>query len=131
MTLIVLATAGLLACAFYIYVLCQWMLEANGKRTLRPPFDGQSDGTHQNKRPYIMVSRNIAERNRSDKSPQRASRMTGPRNSLLPPLHPGQVDKSNIENREEQEGNRMRVGVAIHLVGAEGGEHEDRKRVGP
>src|ERR1700722_17496042 len=31
MTLIVLATTGLLACAFYIYVLCKWMRDANGK----------------------------------------------------------------------------------------------------
>jgi hypothetical protein len=59
MTLIVLATTGLLACAFYVYVLCQWMRDTNGKRAPRPPIDGQSDGTQENKRPYIVGSRKI------------------------------------------------------------------------
>src|SRR5713226_7080089 len=59
MTLIVLATTGLLACGFYIYVLCQWMRDTNDKRTPRPPIDGQSDGTQENKRPYIVGSRKI------------------------------------------------------------------------
>src|ERR1700730_7346378 len=61
MTLIVLAATGLLACAFYIYVLYQWMRDGNGKRTNRPLFVGQSDGTQENKRPYIVGSRKIAE----------------------------------------------------------------------
>jgi hypothetical protein len=59
MTLIVLATTGLLACAFYIYVLCQWMRDANGKRTPRAPIAGQSDTAQENKRPYIVGSRKI------------------------------------------------------------------------
>src|ERR1700719_4400799 len=78
MTLIVLAMAGLLACAFYIYVLCQWVRDANGKRTSRPAIDGQRDGTQENKRPYIIGSRRIAGRHDgSDISRHRASRMTG------------------------------------------------------
>lgn len=59
MTVIVLATTGLLACAFYIYVLCQWMRDTNGKRTPRPRIDGQSDGPQENKRPYVAGSRKI------------------------------------------------------------------------
>jgi len=59
MALIVLATTGLLACAFYIYVLCPWIRDTNGKRTSRPRIDGQSDGTQENKRPYIVGSRKI------------------------------------------------------------------------
>jgi hypothetical protein len=61
MTLIVLAAIGLLACAFYIYVLYQWTRDGNGKRTNRPLFVGPSDGTQENKRPYIVGSRKIAE----------------------------------------------------------------------
>lgn len=59
MTLIVLATTGLLACAFYIYVLCQWVRDVNGKGTPRPRIDGQNNGTQENKRPYIVGSRKI------------------------------------------------------------------------
>src|SRR6266403_5411816 len=78
MTLIVLATACLLACAFYIYVLCQWMRDANGKRTTRSPIVGQSEGTQENKRPYILGSRKSAERRDSpDLSSHRSRRMTG------------------------------------------------------
>jgi hypothetical protein len=62
MMLIALAMSGLLACAFYIYVLCQWMQDTNGKRTLRPPSDGRSVGVQRTKRPYIVGSRNIAGR---------------------------------------------------------------------
>jgi hypothetical protein len=59
MTLIVLVTTGLLACAFYIYVLCQWTLDANGNRAPRLPIDGRSDGTRKNKRLYVVGSRKI------------------------------------------------------------------------
>jgi hypothetical protein len=62
MTVIALATTGLLACAFYIYVLWQWMRDGNGGGTNRLPFDGSSDGKQANKRPYIVASRKIAER---------------------------------------------------------------------
>lgn len=75
MTLIVLATTCLLACAFYIYVLCQWMREANGKRTPRPPIDGQNDGTKENKRPFIIDSRKTADRHSSDVGSHRVPRM--------------------------------------------------------
>jgi hypothetical protein len=59
---IALATIGLLACAFYIYVLCQWMRDANGKgrRTSPPPIAGQSGATQQNNRFYIIGSRKHA-----------------------------------------------------------------------
>src|SRR5258708_34311163 len=78
MTLIVLATTCLLACAFYIYVLCQWMRDGNGKKTPRPPMDGQSTGTQENKRPYVMGSWKTAERgDRSDVTSQRAARRGG------------------------------------------------------
>jgi hypothetical protein len=59
MTLIVLATTGLPACAFYIYVLCQWMRDADGKMTARPRMNGRSDGAQENKRPYIVGSRKV------------------------------------------------------------------------
>jgi hypothetical protein len=78
MTLIVLATTGLLACAFYIYVLCQGMRDANGKRPTRSPIVGQSEGTQENKRPYIFGSRKNAEGHDSpDVSSHRSRRMTG------------------------------------------------------
>jgi hypothetical protein len=77
MTLIVLAMTCLLACAFYIYVLCQWMRETKGKRTTPPPIAGQSGGTQENKRPYIMGSRKNTERHDSpDVSSHRVPRMT-------------------------------------------------------
>jgi hypothetical protein len=66
MTLIVLATTGLLACAFYIYVLCQWMRDARGERTPPSPMVGQSGGTQEHKRLYIMASRKTADRHNSD-----------------------------------------------------------------
>ncbi len=78
MTLIVLAMTGLLACPFYVYVLCQWMRDTRGKRTARPAIDGPSDGAQTNKRPYVMVSRKNAEgHDRPDVSSYRATRMTG------------------------------------------------------
>lgn len=78
MTLIVLAMTGLLACAFYVYVLCQWMRDTRGKRTARPAIDALSDGAQTNKRPYVMVSRKNAEGHDSpDVSSHRATRMTG------------------------------------------------------
>src|SRR5260221_14041409 len=54
MTLIVLAMTGLPACAFYVYVLCQWMRDTRGKRTARQEIVGPSDGAQTNKRPYVM-----------------------------------------------------------------------------
>lgn len=76
MTLIVLATTCLLACAFYIYVLCQWMRDTKGKRTTPPPIAGQSGGTQENKRLYIMGSRKNTERHDSpDVSSHRVPRM--------------------------------------------------------
>jgi len=78
MTLIVLAMTGLLACAFYVYVLCQWMRDTRGKRTARQAIDGPSDGSQTNKCPYVMGSRKNAERHDSpDVSAYRATRMTG------------------------------------------------------
>jgi hypothetical protein len=78
MNLIVLATTGLLACAFYIYVLCQWMRDAKGKRTPVPRIDGLGEGAQENKRPYIVGTRKIGERHgASDGSLQRAPRMAG------------------------------------------------------
>jgi hypothetical protein len=78
MTLIVLAMTGLLACAFYAYVLCQWMRDTGGKRRARPAIDGPSDGAQTNKRPYVMGSRKNAERHDSPEvSSYRATRMTG------------------------------------------------------
>ena len=79
MTLIVLATAGLLACAFYIYVLSEWMRDANGKKTTGHPIAEQRDGPQGNKRPFIISTRKIAERdNSSDITSHRAPRMRGP-----------------------------------------------------
>ena len=79
MTLIVLATTGLLACAFYIYVLCQWMRDANGKRrrTNSPPIAGQSGATRQNKRVYIMGSRKHAQRHSPDVRSRRITNVIG------------------------------------------------------
>lgn len=76
---IALVTTGLLACAFYIYVLCQWMRDANGKgrRTSPPPIAGQSGATQQNNRVYIMGSRKHAQRHSPDVSSRRVMRMTG------------------------------------------------------
>src|ERR1700730_3738257 len=73
MTLIVLATTGLLACAFYIYVLCRWMQDANDKsrRTSPPAIPGQSGATQQNNRIYIMGSRKYARRCGRDVSSRR------------------------------------------------------------
>ncbi len=78
MTLIVLAMTGWLACAFYVYVLCQWMRDTRGKRAARPAIDEPSDGAQTDKRPYLMGSRKNAERHDSlDVSSYRATRMTG------------------------------------------------------
>jgi hypothetical protein len=82
MTLIVLATTGLLACAFYIYVLCQWMRDTNGKRTPRRSVDRQSGGTRQNKRLYVIGSGKFAEKQdhsltRSDRVPRMVERSRG------------------------------------------------------
>ena len=68
MTPIVFATTGLLACAFYIYVLCQWMRDANGKRrrTSSPPVAGQRGARQQNNRVYMMGSRKHAQRHSPD-----------------------------------------------------------------
>jgi hypothetical protein len=82
MTLIVLATTGLLACAFYIYVLCQWMRDTNGKRTPRRSVDRQSGGTRQNKRLYVIGSGKFAEKQdhsltRSDRVPRMVERSSG------------------------------------------------------
>jgi hypothetical protein len=79
MTLIVLATTGLLACAFYIYVLCQWMRDTNGKgwRTSPPPIAGQSGATQQNNRVYIIGSRKYAQRHGPDVSSRRITKMIG------------------------------------------------------
>src|SRR6266576_3386750 len=69
------AMTGLLACAFHVYVLCQWMRDMRGKRTARPAIDGPSDGAQTNKRPYVMGSRKNAERHDSpDVSSYRATR---------------------------------------------------------
>jgi hypothetical protein len=77
MTLIVLVTAGFLACAFYVYVLWQWMRDANGKRTHPPAMDEKENGARENK-PYIVGSGQVAERREgSDLRPHRDSRMTG------------------------------------------------------
>ena len=73
----ILATTGLLPCAFYIYVLCQWMREANGKRMPRPRIDRQSEGKWENKRLYVMGSRKIAEsQDRTDIASRRAPSIT-------------------------------------------------------
>ena len=78
MTLIVLAMTGLLACAFYVYVLCQWMRETRSKRTARPAIDEPSDGPQTNKRRYVMGSqKNAARHDSPDVSSYRATRMTG------------------------------------------------------
>ena len=78
MNLIVLVTTGLLACAFYIYVLCQWVRDAKGKRTRLPRIDGQGEGSQEDKRPYVVGTRKIAERHgASDGSSQRAPTMAG------------------------------------------------------
>jgi hypothetical protein len=77
MTLVVLATTVLLACGFYIYVLCQWMRDTNGKRTPRSRIDGQSEGKQENKRLYVIGSRKIAEsQDRSDIASRRAPSIT-------------------------------------------------------
>src|SRR6266436_2353520 len=79
MTLIVLTATCLLACAFYVYVLCKWMRDTNSKRTRRPPIHGQNDGEQENKRLYVMGSRKIAERgDRSDVTSHRSPSVTGP-----------------------------------------------------
>src|SRR5258706_15966015 len=78
MTLIVLATTGLLACCFYVYVLCQWMRDTKSKRTRPPAIAGQSGATQENKRPYILGSQKSAERHDSpDVSSHRSRRITG------------------------------------------------------
>jgi len=77
MNLIVLAATDLLACAFYIYVLCQWMRDAKGKGTPVPRIDGQGAGSQEDKRPYVVGTRKIAEGHGSDCNSQRAPRMAG------------------------------------------------------
>ena len=57
MTLMVLATTCLVACAFYSYVLCQWMPDTKGKRTTRFSIDRPGGGAKEKNRPYIMGSR--------------------------------------------------------------------------
>lgn len=77
MTLIVLVI-GLLACAFYIYVLYQWMRDANGKRTRHRLIAERGEGTKENKRPYIIGPRKIADRGYDrDMATQGASILTG------------------------------------------------------
>jgi hypothetical protein len=77
MTLIVLVATGFVACAFYVYVLWQWMRDANGKRTPPRAMDETKNGAKENK-PYIVGSGEVAERReRSGLRPHRASRMKG------------------------------------------------------
>jgi hypothetical protein len=61
MTLILLATTGLLACAFYAYVLYQWMRDTNGTRTTRRAGDRGTEGKQATKRPYVVSSREAAD----------------------------------------------------------------------
>lgn len=61
MTLMVLATTCLVACAFYIYVLCQWMRDTKGKRTTGFSIDRRGGGAKEKNRPYIMGSRKVAD----------------------------------------------------------------------
>ena len=56
-----MATTGLLACAFYVYVLCQWMRDTNGRRTLRRVVDRGIKDEKEMQRPYIVGSRKIGE----------------------------------------------------------------------
>ena len=77
MTLSILATIGLLVCAFYVYVLCQWMRDTKSKRPFQRRIHGQSGGTKEIKHPYIISSRKIEEkRHRSDETSRRTPRMT-------------------------------------------------------
>jgi hypothetical protein len=77
MTLIVLVATGFVACTFYVYVLWQWMRDANGKRTPPPAMDNTRNGAKENK-PYIVGSAEVAEkREGSGIRPHRASRMKG------------------------------------------------------
>jgi hypothetical protein len=75
MTLIVLATIGLLACAFYLYVLCQWMRDAKRQNRTRRSMGTQTDATPKTKRPFILRTGKIGETALSDVTSHRAPRV--------------------------------------------------------
>jgi hypothetical protein len=75
MTLIVLATTGLLACAFYLFVLCQWMLDAKRQNRTRRSMGTQNNATPETQRPFVMRSGKIGETAPSDVTSHRAPRV--------------------------------------------------------
>jgi hypothetical protein len=74
MTVIVLATTGLLACAFYLYVLCQWMRDAKRQNRTRSSMGTQTDATPETKRPFIISSGKVGGTAPSDVTSHRAPR---------------------------------------------------------
>src|SRR5258708_19801842 len=71
MTLIVLATVCLLACAFLLFVLFQWTRDTKRKTTARTAVDDAAGETSEKKRPQIVSSRRTSEKQ------NRLSRMSG------------------------------------------------------
>jgi hypothetical protein len=56
MTLIVLATICLLACAFYVYVLIHWSRDTKRKTTTHSAAENQADEDGERRRPYVVGS---------------------------------------------------------------------------
>ena len=74
MTVIVLATTGLLACAFYLYVVCQWMREAKRQNRTRRSMGRQTDATPETKRHFVTRSGRIGETTPSNVTAHRVPR---------------------------------------------------------
>jgi uncharacterized membrane protein YccC len=62
MTLIVLATICLLACAFLLFVLFQWTRDTKRKTTARTAVDDAAGEASEEKRPRIVASRRTSEK---------------------------------------------------------------------
>jgi len=60
MTLIVLATICLPACAFYVYVLIHWSRDTKRKTTTHSAAENQADEDGERRRPYVVGSRRAA-----------------------------------------------------------------------
>jgi hypothetical protein len=60
MTLIVLATICLLACAFYVYVLIHWSRDTKRKTTTHSAAENQAGEDGERRRPHVVGSRRAA-----------------------------------------------------------------------
>ena len=68
MTRIALATTCFLACAFYIYVLCQWMRDTNGNRNRRRRIDAigaEAPESQPSRRLHVVQQRKHCRKTRS------------------------------------------------------------------